>query len=155
MQLVIAGGLRHGSDCAKALALGADACYLGTALLIALNCNKPIYVEDYHKIGAAPYSCHHCHTGRCPVGITTQDPELVHGWIVEPGRRASRQLFPCADLRDPDPRPRLRQERRAPPGARRSAGAALEASLITGLPLAGTNRVFGGGPGWKENHGHG
>ena len=20
--------------------------------------------------------CHHCHTGRCPVGITTQDPEL-------------------------------------------------------------------------------
>ena len=76
VQLVIAGGLRHGSDCAKALALGADACYLGTALLIALNCNKPIYVEDYHKIGAAPYSCHHCHTGRCPVGITTQDPEL-------------------------------------------------------------------------------
>jgi methylamine---glutamate N-methyltransferase subunit C len=26
----------------------------------------------------------------------------------------------------------------------------LEASLITGVPLAGTNRVFGGGPGWKE-----
>ncbi len=76
VQLIIAGGLRHGSDCAKAMALGADACYLGTALLIALNCNKPIYVEDYHKIGAAPYSCHHCHTGRCPVGITTQDPEL-------------------------------------------------------------------------------
>ena len=31
----------------------------------------------------------------------------------------------------------------------------LEASLITGLPLAGTNRVFGAGPGWKEtNPGH-
>ena len=27
----------------------------------------------------------------------------------------------------------------------------LEASLITGLPLAGTNRVFGGGPGWKDH----
>ena len=29
----------------------------------------------------------------------------------------------------------------------------LEASLIAGIPLAGTNRVFGGGPGWKESHG--
>src|SRR5205823_14902672 len=46
-----------------------------SAALIALNCNKPLYVEDYHAIGAAPYACHHCHTGRCPVGITTQDPE--------------------------------------------------------------------------------
>src|SRR5437660_1624153 len=77
VQLIIAGGIRHGSDAAKALALGADAVYVGTALLIALNCNKPIYVEDYHALGAAPYACHHCHTGRCPVGITTQDPELV------------------------------------------------------------------------------
>src|SRR4029077_7630294 len=76
VQIIIAGGLRHGSDCAKAIALGADACYLGTALLIALNCKKPIYVEDYTAIGAAPYACHHCHTGRCPVGITTQDPDL-------------------------------------------------------------------------------
>ena len=121
VQLIIAGGLRHGSDCAKALALGADACYLGTALLIALNCNKPIYVEDYHKIGAAPYSCHHCHTGRCPVGITTQDPELAARLDVDAGRRARRQLLPRPDLRDPDPRPCLRQERRPPPRARRPA----------------------------------
>ena len=53
---------------------GADAVYVGTAALIALNCNKPLYVEDYHALGAEPYACHHCHTGRCPVGITTQDP---------------------------------------------------------------------------------
>src|SRR5277367_2601289 len=77
VQLIIAGGLRHGSDMAKALALGADAVYVGTAALIALNCNKPLFIEDYHAIGAAPYACHHCHTGRCPVGITTQDPELT------------------------------------------------------------------------------
>ena len=93
VQLVIAGGLRHGSDCAKALALGADACYLGTALLIALNCNKPIYVEDYHKIGAAPYSCHHCHTGRCPVGITTQDPELAARLDIAEGAERVANFF--------------------------------------------------------------
>jgi methylamine---glutamate N-methyltransferase subunit C len=150
VQLVIAGGLRHGSDCAKALALGADACYLGTALLIALNCNKPIYIEDYEKIGAAPYSCHHCHTGRCPVGITTQDPELAARLEVEAAAERVANFFHAltseiqilaracgkSDVHHLEP-----EDLRA---------LTLEASFITGLPLAGTNRVFGGGPGWKE-----
>src|SRR5260221_4972722 len=77
VQLIIAGGIRSGVDVAKAIALGADAVYIGTAALIALNCNKPLFVEDYHTLGTEPYHCHHCHTGRCPVGITTQDPELM------------------------------------------------------------------------------
>jgi transposase len=43
-------------------------------LLIALNCTKPIDADDDHAIGAAPYACHHRHTGRCllePVEKTT------------------------------------------------------------------------------------
>ncbi|CAB3395316.1 FMN-binding glutamate synthase family protein [Kyrpidia spormannii] len=75
-QLIIAGGIRNGVDAAKALALGADAVAIGTAALIALNCNRPIYTDDYRAIGAEPYACHHCHTGLCPVGIATQDPNL-------------------------------------------------------------------------------
>ena len=27
--------------------------------------------------------CYHCHTGRCPVGVTTQDPELRKRLVVD------------------------------------------------------------------------
>ena len=39
-------------------------------------CAKDLYVEDYKKLGTEPGYCHHCHTGKCPVGVATQDPEL-------------------------------------------------------------------------------
>ena len=76
VDLIISGGITSGADIAKALALGAKGVAIGTAALIALNCNKSIYVEDYERLGTRPGACHHCHTGMCPVGITTQDPEL-------------------------------------------------------------------------------
>jgi len=151
VQLIIAGGLRHGSDCAKAMALGADACYLGTALLIALNCNKPIHVEDYHKIGAEPGSCHHCHTGRCPVGITTQDPELAARLDVHAGAERVANFFHAltSEIQILARACGKSSVHHLEPEDLRALS--LEASLITGLPLAGTNRVFSGGPGWKES----
>jgi len=78
VDLVVAGGIRNGADVAKALALGAKAVAIGHSSLMALNCNKEIPgVTDYlGTVGVPAGQCYHCHTGRCPVGVTTQDPEL-------------------------------------------------------------------------------
>jgi len=59
--VVIAGGIRSSGDVAKAIALGADAVYIGTAALIALGCT----------------ACQQCHTGKCAWGICTTDPWLM------------------------------------------------------------------------------
>jgi glutamate synthase domain-containing protein 2 len=87
VQLIVSGGIRSGADVAKALALGADAVSIGSAALVALGCNKPVFVDDYEQLGTAPGYCHHCHTGRCPVGITTQDPVLEARLHPEQGAR--------------------------------------------------------------------
>jgi methylamine---glutamate N-methyltransferase subunit C len=78
VDLVVAGGIRNGGDVAKCLSLGAKAVAIGHSALMALNCNKEIPgVTDYMgSMGVPAGECYHCHTGRCPVGITTQDPEL-------------------------------------------------------------------------------
>ncbi len=60
ISLVITGGFRVSSDIAKALAMGADAVAIATAALMACGCQQ-------YRV---------CHTGKCPKGIATQDPEL-------------------------------------------------------------------------------
>jgi len=61
VSLVCAGGIRNSADVVKAIALGADAVYIGSASLIAMGCHM----------------CQKCYTGKCNWGIATQDPNLV------------------------------------------------------------------------------
>ena len=69
--LIAAGKLWTSADFAKCLALGADAVYIGTAALIAINCQQ-------YRI---------CHTGMCPTGVTTHNPELTKQLSVKEGFR--------------------------------------------------------------------
>ncbi|MDP4120475.1 MAG: glutamate synthase-related protein [Bacillota bacterium] len=61
VSLVVGGSIRSSSDVFKAIALGADSVYIGTAALLALGCHL----------------CRSCHGGKCNWGIATQVPELV------------------------------------------------------------------------------
>ena len=61
VSLVVGGSIRSAADVVKAVALGADACYIATAALLALGCHL----------------CRSCQGGKCNWGIATQRPDLV------------------------------------------------------------------------------
>jgi methylamine---glutamate N-methyltransferase subunit C len=69
ISLIAGGGLRSSADFTKCLALGADAVYVGTAALMAINC------EQYRV----------CHSGLCPTGVTTQNPQLMKQLDLDEG----------------------------------------------------------------------
>lgn len=61
VSIVIGGSIRSSADIVKAIALGADCVYIGTAALLALGCHL----------------CRTCQTGKCNWGIATQRDDLV------------------------------------------------------------------------------
>ena len=75
--LIAAGGFRSSADIIKAIALGADAVYIGTAALISLGC----------------HICQKCYTGKCNWGIATQDPYLTKRLNPEVGAKRAYNLL--------------------------------------------------------------
>jgi glutamate synthase domain-containing protein 2 len=68
--LIASGGVRTADDIAKAIALGADGCVLGTTDLVGMGCTR----------------CSNCEGGPsgrgCPWGLTTTDIELQE-WVQQ------------------------------------------------------------------------
>ncbi|MDX5422271.1 MAG: FMN-binding glutamate synthase family protein [Hymenobacteraceae bacterium] len=66
IKIMAAGKIITGADIVKAIALGADVCYSARGMMFALGCIQALQ----------------CDSGRCPVGIATQDKRLSQGLDV-------------------------------------------------------------------------
>jgi len=152
VQLIVSGGIRSGADVAKALALGADAVSLGVGAMIALGCNRATWrggddehdaTADYAELGTAPGFCHHCHTGACPVGVTTQDPalsarldpEVGARWVTNYLKALTMELTALARACGKSNVHHLEPED--------LVALTVESAAMAGVPLAGTNWIPG------------
>ena len=142
--LVASGGIRNGVDAAKAIALGADAVAIGQAAIIALNCNRELPgITDFEKeVGVPAGYCTKCHTGKCPVGITTQNPDLERRLVVdEASERVANFLSSMTqEMRTITRAFGRRSVHDLAPGD--MAALNLEASVMARLPLVGAERPF-------------
>ncbi len=67
IKIIASGKITTGFHIAANIAMGADLCNIARAMMFAVGCIQAVK----------------CNTNHCPVGVTTQDPWLVNGLVVE------------------------------------------------------------------------
>merc|ERR1719181_1215215 len=67
VSIIVSGKIANGFDMVRVFAMGADVCNAARSFLFSLGCIQALQ----------------CNTNKCPTGITTQNPELVKGLVVE------------------------------------------------------------------------
>ena len=66
IKIISSGKIASGFGIIKQLSIGADICYSARAMMMALGCIQAL----------------RCNSNHCPVGVTTQNPDLVAGLVV-------------------------------------------------------------------------
>ncbi|MBK9444163.1 MAG: FMN-binding glutamate synthase family protein [Comamonadaceae bacterium] len=152
VQLIVSGGIRTGADVAKAIAMGADAVSLGQGILMAMGCNREMYFQnglpisaeaDYAALGTAPGFCHHCHTGKCPVGVTTQDAILEQRLQPEWGAKHVRNYLKTLTMELTTLARACGKQDVHHLEPEDLVALTVEAAAMARLPLAGTNWIPG------------